>query len=371
MTKSRTASPGTGTAAAGRDSAHAGARVVGYVGSTVPVELIEAYGLTPIAVSPEGAPPTGPATELFEEEFPLEQRLIADAVARELWSFAECLVIDHSHSDLFYNLRELRRQHVTGGLPPVIAFDLIATAQPSLDEYNRTEVARLSEALAPLGTGDLTSKGLQAATERWNRARSAVEQLGAARRERRLTGSQLFSALLQWRIGPAARVNDALRLTLEETNAVPPGSADGVPIIVVASDRLHTARLHETLELAGGFVAGEDDPLAPQALGAGQLGDPASFSAPADRYARYGATRTMHPFGQRNAWLLDIAPREARGVVFVVAGHDRRLGWDIPRLRAELATKQVRSTVISVESCDSALQPAQIDTLQAELDQWR
>jgi hypothetical protein len=371
MTGWPTTSTGTGTAAHGRDSADAGARVVGYVGTTVPVELIEAYGLTPIAVSPEGAPPTGPTAELFEEEFPLEQRLIADAVAHGLWSFAECLVIDHSHSDLFYNLRELRRQHIADGLPPVIAFDLIATAQPSLGEFNQTEVAHLSEALAPLGVRELPPEGLQAVTERWNRARRAVDQLDALRRERRLAGSGLFSALLQWRIGPAARVNDALQQALERASAAPPDSADGVPIIVVASDPLHTARLHETIELAGGFVAGEDDPLAPQALAPRQLGDAGGFSALADRYARYGATRTMHPFGQRNAWLLEGASREVCGVVFVVSGHDRRLGWDVPRLRAELAARHIRSTVISVESCDSGLQPAQIDTLQAELDQWR
>lgn len=344
--------------------------VVGYIGSTVPVEVIEAAGFTPVAVSADDRRAIGPGAELFEEEFPHEQRLIADAIARGRWSFVRCLVIDRSHSDLFYYLSELTHETGYDELPPVIPFDLVTTRESALMQFNHQQLVQLDGALSYLSGGS-KPHDLDAAIEEWNTARSLIERLDGLRRERRLPGSHLFSVLLNWQVGPAGNVIDLLERAVALVEAGRLEEATGVPVLLVASEPLRSTELHESIEEAGGFVVGEDDPLAPQQLAIRVPATDDPLAALAQRYARHAAVRQMHPFTERNDWLLHAAVDRANGVVFLVSEHDRRLGWDVPRLRADLEARGLPSTVVRVGAADERLPSPELQRLTSEIRAWR
>lgn len=324
--------------------AGAGGQVVGYVGSTVPVELIIAAGYRAVEIAPESLGSSELTRDYTEPEAHWAMRSLFDEITSAKWSFLDFVVLDRSHRTLALYLREVIRQGLAPGAPPVWMFDFITGPTRDHERYNALVLDRLRTRLESSGPRRVSDAALRGAVQAQNSVRASLRELERLRQGRRITGTAACSF---YRASTAMSPEDfcaAAAPLLAELGGAE--AIAGVPTVIASSEPLATSFLHELLEQEGALVVAEDP-------GCGLGGhhddlEPAEdpVAAIADWYRRNRGIRQAHPFSWRNRWLLEGTGPGAAAVVFHVPLSDQRFGWDVPQVREHLEARGIRSAVI-------------------------
>lgn len=238
-----------------------GARVIGYLGADVPVELIAAADARPLALSGEPAWPCTQSQRYMESSFEPVVRAVAEQWLTGALDFLDAVVLPRSNDSsqrLYYYLCEIERRNPGGSHPRPLLFDLAKIPRASSRAHSLAATAELARALGA------DRKRLPAAIAARNRLRTLLARLEGVRR-----GAHPPSGALAARVCRAIdRVPaEAYVEALEQWLLSPPQTLPGVRVLLAGSVP-PDERLHEAVESAGGCVVAEHGEHAVTRLGA-------------------------------------------------------------------------------------------------------
>ncbi|MBV9327644.1 MAG: 2-hydroxyacyl-CoA dehydratase [Chloroflexi bacterium] len=338
-----------------RDAQHAGTRVVGLVGNTIPRELVLACGRLPVLVAAERGRPTPHADVFMEDVIPPETRALFERAARGDLEFLDLLVLSRPYGHLYYYLKEVHRLGRGPLFPPLHMFDLMQSQRQSVRAYNWNRFQTLIERLERLSGEELSERRLLQAIELTNAIRKLQRELLDLRWQGRLSGVDALQALGAGYLMPPHEYRDALETYLQTVDS----TRGGPRLLIVTSEPLSHTELHRALESAGALVVAEDDWWGSRAPGANVPFAGSAREAIFQKYWLDTASSSVYPATAREAWLRQHALRpEVDGVVFYLPPSDHQLGWDYPRLNAWLSgsgkpTLLVRADATIPQSFDS------------------
>ncbi|MFO1013917.1 MAG: 2-hydroxyacyl-CoA dehydratase family protein [Caulobacteraceae bacterium] len=321
--------------AAARAWKSGGGQVVGYLGNTAPVELIEAAGAFPVMLTGLPGQTTPMADQFMEDLFDPIVRGVFEQVLRGDLQFLDAIVLPRSNDSiqrLYYYLCELRRR---GGQAPLpLLLDLQHTASQAAADYSLARMGELKAELEGLCGHTITETSLGEAMARFETGRARMAAFGAARPSRGLAGSEALKAYTAWRVMPPGAFDAAL-LALETGGVAPKG-----PKVVLAGSAQDTPDLHRLIEAAGGHVVGDYHPLGDLLVGSAAPSGLPPLEALTRRY-QFGLM-SSRTFPRPPGALADFArARDADVVIFHFWKVEEALTWDYPAERRALAAAGV------------------------------
>jgi benzoyl-CoA reductase/2-hydroxyglutaryl-CoA dehydratase subunit BcrC/BadD/HgdB len=330
----------------------AGLPVVGFTSNTVPWELIRASGCFPVLVDPGVDAlnrPTPLADPIMEPVFDSRIRRVFDSILSGAWNFLSLLIVPRTSEPeykLYLYLREVDRQKLAVGLPPVFLYDLLHTRSPISRKYGLDRTKELAKRLKEIGP--ITAKSLSKAVAESNDARGALRHLQNLRTgyPPLISGTdalKMIGALyFMDRTAFAKQLSDVCR----EIKSAKPLSG---PRLLIKGSPLCHPKLHQALEAHGAIVTAEDDwwgarareNKIPSAGGISGL-----VRAVFDNYYLHAASPRVSPASAADLWFQKAVRRGIDGVVFYLPPDDDVYGWDYPRLRDFLGARGIPSLLI-------------------------
>ena len=314
--------------AAARDWQSNGGKVVGYVSTAVPAELIAAAGMFPLLITGDTHRTPTLASEWMEEQFdPAAQSIFDSALAGEL-AFLDLLIVPRvadSFVRLYLYLREVERLGIAKRLPQIVLFDLLQTHHFSSANYNRERFSLLRQTLGNISGKPILDDHLRAAIAAANTAKRVTSELIDWRREERIAGS-LAQRLLGARYFLETR--DYASLLRQTLRAGVPQPQRGLPRIVIAGNAQESVELHELCEARGFAIVGDYHWLGEPTLCAVSTADDPAFAL-VDHY--HYDVLTSRRFPHRPDEIVQFA-RAARadGVIIYLYEQEEALTWDAP-----------------------------------------
>jgi len=327
----------------------AGQRVVAYLGSSVPVELIRASGAFALQLAGDPVHET-PLSDLYlDPEYDGEIRSLFDQIGAGACNVADLIVIPRSANGLlylYYSLLELRRLEPGRDFPELLLYDVLNTPNWATARYVLGRTRALHERLG--GTPDQ----LRRAIEQANAVRGALHALDARRRAGRLLGSSWWSALRASRVMAPGDWFDAVEALASETaparRLMLKGFGQDTPALFLLAESL------------GANVVADDYPGGTRSVHT--LVDEAAepLAALAEHYQlRVPTVRSTPQAREDAAWLALLDASTSQAVLFYQEEFDDTLGWDYPAQQALLAARGIPQALLGRQSYRSPDQVAQ------------
>ncbi len=303
-------------------------RVIGYVSSDIPVELILAADALPVRLRGASERPTPLADKYLESSFAPECRAIAEQYLGGQLDFLDAVIFPRSNDSaqrLYYYVCELQRRNKCTGPRPIL-FDVAKIARETSREHTLESLRRLSR---EIGT---KSSQLPQALERTHARTSLINQLQSLQ-----AGPSGILGSTAHRVRSASECDwsDSFDFYLASLLAAAPLHASYSRIVLCGSappdDRLHCA-----VESANGSIVGdltdttiEIDNTSLDAL-----------NAVAERcyHARTPAQQMAHSA----TWIADrAASLNADGVILWLIEEDEALPWEVAAQVQSLRTANI------------------------------
>ena len=326
--------------------------VVGYVGNTVPVELIVAAGCMPVRIAPIDGD-TALADPYVESISDPDVRRIFNLFCTGALDALDLLIVPRSTESqhkLYLSLREAVRTGVTTRGPRLWLYDILHTQRDSSHDYGRVRTQALRDALAEIGSA-CDDEALREAIRQSNAVRTRLGQLHEQRWTQPVSGRQAHVSTGALRfMSPedgAAALQD---LTLDKIAQGPRLLVRGVP--------LDHDGLHSLVEELGATLVAEDDDWGARA--AEPLIDEAlpPLQAVFEHCWRDVPCVRIHPAD--DSWFNAALRRPGLdGVLFYLPKPDDVHGWSYPADKALTAQLGLPSLLIRQDARDAAaLRPA-------------
>lgn len=320
---------------------------IGYITpNNVPIELIEARGITPREIVGTPSVPPTLGDEYMETFFDGHVRSIFDKAVTGQLADLDLLIIPRTsegYLQLFYYLEEARRWLTEDSIPRLHLFDLLQTPAYPTSEYVHSRVQVLDDVLTSVTATAIDADALHAAIAQRNAWRDAVHRASGRRRAQpaQLRGSTFLSALRQ--SGQCSAVDSARRmneLPTEQTH-------DGFRILVKGSPH-DDVSIYTALEDAG-FSVVADDHFAGEGVASSPVqAHPAGpLWALAEHYQKEEVSLRSYPQSRQDDRFIELA-RDSRAdaVLFIWEENDDTLGWDYPEQRRRLDSEGIAHAVI-------------------------
>lgn len=317
------------------EAAHAwrrnGGKVVGYVSTAVPRELISAAGMLPLLITGDPHRGTVLADEWMEEQFdPMARSIFDMALAGDL-EFLDLLIVPRvadSFLRLYLYLREVERIGAAKKLPRIMLFDLLQTRQYSSGVYNQERLQELRGTLETLRGDAIDDSELRTAIDASNAGRRLLGEIAGLRTSLAapVAGSLALKLIGAAHWLPAREHCDLLTQALAK--GLPESRQQGTRVVVAGNAQDH-AELYELLESQGFSIVGDYHWLgdADHRREISVTGDP--WLALIDHYHYHALTSRRFP--HRPQELLEYAQSvHADGVIFYLFGQEEALTWDAP-----------------------------------------
>ena len=312
-----------------REAHQSGKKVVGYVGNTVPVELILAADCVPVRVAPvDGA--------LSDSDRYVES--IADRDVRRIFQLyctggldmLDMLVIPRSseaHHKLYLMLREAIRVGLTNAKPRLWLYEIVHTQRPSSRSYGVARSQEFWSVLAEISGQKMDLDALREAVTLKNQQRELLLQLHTKRWNGLVNGSDAVVAT------GALQFMELSAGTLALEAWIPQAEIRKTPAplqILVRGVPLDHDQLHRNIESLGANVVAEDDDWGSRS-GLCPI-DPESsdlLAATFEHYWRDVPCIRRHPVSDE--WFKEAANRpDIHAILFNLPEPEDVYGWSYP-----------------------------------------
>jgi benzoyl-CoA reductase/2-hydroxyglutaryl-CoA dehydratase subunit BcrC/BadD/HgdB len=326
--------------AAARAFKAAGGKVVGYVGNTVPVELILAVGAYPLRLT-EVFAETPHADRYMEELFDPIVRGVFEKMLAGGYSFLDAVVLPRTSDSiqrLYYYLCEVRRLG-EADVPAPLLYDLLHTPWSTSADYNDARTAELFEALGLITGAAPDPERLSAAIGAANDRRRALTAFADARRTApaRVSGAEANAVFVASQTLPVEEFTIAL-------DAAAPLFTDRFAgkRLVLAGSGHPSPTLHRLIEAGGAVVVGDFHEFGEPMIGPEIALNELPLRTLASHYHRNVASSRTFP--QATAPLTDfVRACGAEGVIFYYLYEEEALTWEYPAQRRALEAMGVPS----------------------------
>ncbi len=313
-------------AAAARRAKSGGQRVIGFLGTDVPAELIAAAGAFPWRLPAPAQILTARADGYLEASFQPQERAVAEQWLAGAFDFIDAVVFTRANDSiqrLYYYLCELRRRQLCAGPAPLL-FDLCKIPRTSSALRTQAVTATLAESLGS------RPDQLPLCIQERNRRRQLLLQVQRRREQTPAPAGSFVERLSRASDYCAAPEFDAaLAHWLGQSTRGESG-----PRLILAGSAPPDDRLHRAVETAGGNIVAE---LGDHALGRlGATIDGETDPIPALSLHYHAHRNGPRAFSDAAADLLEVVrTTRADGVIFWLLEQEEALAWDLPaQLRA-------------------------------------
>jgi benzoyl-CoA reductase/2-hydroxyglutaryl-CoA dehydratase subunit BcrC/BadD/HgdB len=345
-----------------------GGKVVGYVSTAVPCELIAASGAFPVMIRGDVQRSTRLADEWMEEQFdPMARSIFDMALAGDL-QFLDLLIVPRvadSFMRLYLYLREVERLGLATKLPRLLQFDLLQSQFRTSEEYNLARIGELRDELRKLCGRAITDEALSNSIKLSNENRAACRELLALRNAERMAGSTVLRA-----IGArfAMRIEEHTRALKEALPSVSSRQTAGIRVLV-SGNAQDNALLYEYLESQGFSIAGDYHWLGDNCCSRDLAIANDPLASVAEHYHKYSLTSRRFP--QSSDELLQLSSASgAAGVIFFLFSSEEALSWDVPGQSRDLEQAGVPTLILDDQPygprIDAALQ-SKVDAFKSRL----
>lgn len=336
-----------------------GQKVVGYVGNTVPVELIVAADCVPVRVAPvEG--------RLSDSDLYVES--IADRDVRRIFQLyctgaldmLDMLVIPRSseaYHKLYLMLREAVRVGLTQARPRLWLYEIMHTQRPSSRQYGVARSRDLWAALSEISGRKIDTNALKDAVIEKNRQRALLSQLHDKRWKGRVNGSDAVVATGALQFMDLHEGTQALKAWIPEAET---RSAPAELQLLVRGVPLDHDQLHRTVESLGANVLAEDDDWGSRS-GLCPIAEDSEdwLAATFEHYWRDVPCIRRHPVSDE--WFQAAVQRqEIQTILFNLPEPEDVYGWSYP-LDLAYCRKQGKSSILVRQGAEN------IDALKKEI----
>ncbi|MBF9033304.1 hypothetical protein HKCCE2091_03550 [Rhodobacterales bacterium HKCCE2091] len=334
----------------------AGGLVVGYLGATVPVELIAAAGALPVRLKGGPQAETPLADRYMEPVREAYLRRIFDRLLAGAYQDLDALVIARASEGLlqFHHLLDHVRSVDLGlPLPRIVFLDILRTPTELSARYNRDRLAEFCDTLGEVGSV-LTDAAVRDCIDASNHARAMFRTICT---NPGLDGSTRLKLATAGQVLPVSEFVDLMQ-QLGEGDRQPGG-----PRIALTGSPQERPGLYDLLEARGASVIGEDHDWGERLY---EADVPSAGDALRDLAEHY----QHHAPGPRQ--MAPRPPEQTLGgttpdaVIAYYEENDDTLGWDYPMHRDRLAASGIPSLVLRGGS-DGALAPGEDTRLDAFL----
>ena len=343
-----------------------GKSIVGYVGNTVPVELIMAAGCYPLRLAPVSGD-TGTADRYIETFADLDTRLIVELFMAGELDFLSLLIIPRStesYHKLYLSLRELKRVGASRGGPEITLYEILHTQQGSSRDYGLARTRELAQRLSAIGAAAVDDGSLRDALTATNQTRSLLAKLQQVRRgaENPPSGYEAQVVAVAASFVEPHVYNRLLADWLGDA-VWPTGKG---PRLLVQGCPLDHAYLHEAVDQAGGRVVAEDgDWGARQAAPLIADGNDPLAAIFEHYYAGVPCPR-LFPHALANRWFSEtLQAGGIDGVIFYLPTPEDTYGWDFPNQRAAVEAAGLPWILIRSDVRNAKDRPAAASQLNA------
>lgn len=319
----------------------AGQVVVGFVGNTVPVELLTACGARALRIAPDAGP--AQAADTHVEPFAdRDCRLIFAAFCAGRYDTLDLLVVPRSSESwhkLYLALREAVRTGLKTGGPALWLHDVPHTQRDSSRQYGLARTRDLLQQVAQRTGHTPTAADIGAAIAQANVSRRLLQQLQALRLQGRVSGWQAQVATGALAFLAPAEGQAALQAWLASVATAPVFNG---PRLAVQGVPLDHAALHAAVDAAGARIVLEDDDWGSRAAAPLIDEQAAPLQAVFDHYWRDVPCLRIHPApAGPSAFARAWQQRQIDGVLFNLPRPDDLHGWRLPAWRAEADALQL------------------------------
>jgi hypothetical protein len=332
--------------AAARGHAQHGGRVIGYVGSEIPVELIVAADAFPLRLPSFACGRITEADRYLESSFMPDMRSLLQQYLQGAFEFLQAIIFPRSNDSaqrLYYYLSELRSRGLARGPEPLI-FDLAKIPRDSSRAHSRASVARLA------GQIQAREAALPQAIATRNRRRELVAAAAAARTggDAGCPGSTMDRLFRAADFCDAEIFDAQLRSWLQRERTATTG-----PRVLLAGTAPPDERLHVAVEAGGANVVAELGEHVSRSVALPLIPDDGSFSDIADHYHAFWFGQRA--FVDRAAAIVGIAKSGGvSGVVNWLLEEEDALIWDLPAQTEALAGAGIAFLALSRRRWDGS-----------------
>ncbi|MCC8059837.1 MAG: 2-hydroxyacyl-CoA dehydratase family protein [Clostridiales bacterium] len=246
---------------AAREWREKGGKVVGILGSDVPVEILIAANMLPVQVYAVPGQSTTEAERYLEMSFQTTSKLIFQKLVDGTYhEMMDDLVISNSADQyvrLYLYLRELRRVEPEIPIPSLEFIDWLFTQKLIYEQWNEGVVKKFWKGAETWASRPITEEDCRHGIRICNENRAALREFCSLRRGKqiRVTGTEalivLGSSLFMSREEHTAIVKEMLK------EAVNWPEVSGKRVFVSGSDQDHSD-VYEKIEAEGAVIVGED-----------------------------------------------------------------------------------------------------------------
>jgi benzoyl-CoA reductase/2-hydroxyglutaryl-CoA dehydratase subunit BcrC/BadD/HgdB len=324
-----------------------GGKVIAYVSSSMPEELVTAAGFLPYRLS--GDPEAG-FEALGRYYYPLADKSVPGSRVMSLefinsimalvfegrFDFADLLVIPYARKAvlaLYSHFAAAKAAFPELTIPELYLLDRTITPYYAGGLYSRDRVLDFKARLGEWAGAPVADAALSAAIAEGNETRRLLAELNRLRAQAKVPGAEALAVFGASRFMPKGVFNRLLAAALPKLATRPPRPG---PKLFVSGSPLDNTRLYEVIEACGATIVGEShDWGAPMAdLPLREAGDPTE--AAVERFHK-SPPDLIFPLDAAVGDVVDRATAcGADGAVFHVYRHDDHELFDVPAKRAAL-----------------------------------
>lgn len=330
-----------------------GKMVVGYLGNTVPTELILAAGCFPLMLSGAPEEATTLADQFLDDDFDGDLRSVYQRIVSGYFNFVDLIVIPRSSNGLlhlYYFLLETRRFLPQQVFPEVVLFDVLNTPYPSTGDYVTQRVVALKSTLEQNFACRISDDQCRAAIALVNQNRRALQDLNALRRQ---TVSALSGADFLIAVGAAQYMDRADHIELAHelvVQAVHMPSLSGMRLMVKGAPH-DNAAFYTLVESQGARIVADDHLTGESTIEhlVDESIDP--LTAIARHYHLHAPSIRSFPQSEQDQRFIEtVMAAKVEGVIFFHDEFDDTLGWDYPAQKKMLDERGIASVFLQQQS---------------------
>jgi benzoyl-CoA reductase subunit C len=239
-----------------RDLKKQGKKIIGYLCSLTPIEIIDAAGFIPFRIKGDvNERITAADTQIETLVCPLV-RSAYDVVLKNKYDFIEGIVIPHSCDSV---CRTYDIWKSTPGFKFSHLINVPHTSKPASLEFYRNLLVTFRKALGEYAGKEISDKDIKESIKKYNQYRSIVRKLYDLRKQNPplITGSQIAKILIAGMSLPVNEATDMITKIINEVKTEAPKNNKNPRLMIIGAE-LDSAAFIELVEDSGAAVVTDD-----------------------------------------------------------------------------------------------------------------